>query len=71
MTFGIIGDLQLSLEEQNNIQTNSLEIKLLEEYETPELNLELSIFASAIWKLVNLVWSLFVGGLIYGKIKWN
>ena len=23
------------------------------------------------WALVNICWSLFIGGLIYGKIEWN
>ena len=71
LTYGIIDNIQESLEQQNNIPHNSLTLNLNDVYTTQNLNLELPLWAKAIWKCVNLVWCLFVGCLIYGKIKWD
>jgi len=38
-------------------------------YDDKSFNMELPLWAAAMWKLVNVVWSLFLGGIIYGNIK--
>ena len=61
--FHIRNNFKLELEEQYNPATN---YKIRLDKTQPQLTYS----QYSIWSVVNLVFYLFVGGLIYGKIEW-
>jgi len=62
-TYGLINNIGDSITQQNNLkEKNNILIET-------ELDLTLPLWADSSYKMINLVWCLFLGSLIYGKIE--